>query len=47
MAQKCLWKVSQREKMLQDRGALLKEEGEIVREHKAMHEGNFLSSWLR
>ena len=31
----------------QDRGALPKEEGDIVRECKAMHEENFLSSWLR
>ena len=33
--------------MLQDRGALAKEEGDIVREYKAMHEENFLSRWLR
>ena len=32
--------------MLQDRGALLKEDGDIVREYKAMHENNFPSSWL-
>ena len=36
-----------REKMLQDRGALPNEEGDIVREYKAMHEEHFLSSWLR
>ena len=35
------------EKMLQDRGALLKEGSDVIREHKAMHEENFLSSWLR
>ena len=29
------------------RSALPKEEGDIVRENKAMHEENFLSSWLR
>ena len=44
MAQKGLWNVA-REKMLQDRDALTQEEGDIVREHKGMHEENFLSSW--
>ena len=34
---KGLWNLA-REKMLQDRGALPKEEGDIVREYKAMHE---------
>ena len=33
-----------REKMLQDRGALPKEEGDVVREYKAMYEENFSSS---
>ena len=33
--------------MLQDRGALPKEDGDIVRENKAMHGDNFPSSWLR
>ena len=37
MAQKGLWNLV-REKMLQDRGALPKEEGDVVREYKAMHE---------
>ena len=46
ISQKSLWNVA-REKMLQDRGALPKEEGDIVRECKAMHGDNFLSSWLR
>ena len=32
--------------MLQDRGALLKEEGDVIREYKAVHEENFLNSWL-
>ena len=32
--------------MLQDRGAFPKE-GDVVREYWAMHEENFLSSWLR
>ena len=44
MAQKGLWNLA-REKMLQDRGALPKEEGHVVREYKAMHEENFLGSW--
>ena len=46
MAQKGLWNVA-REKMLQDRGALLEEEGDVVREYKAMHEQNFWCNWLR
>ena len=33
--------------MLQDRPALLREEGDVPREYKAMHEENFPSSWLR
>ena len=32
---------------MQDRGALPKEEGDVTREYKAMHEENFLSSCLR
>ena len=44
MAQKGLWNVA-REKMLEDRGALPKEDGDQLREYKAMHEENFLSSW--
>ena len=46
MAQKGLWSVA-REKMLQDRGTLPREEGDSVREYTAMHEGTFISSWLR
>ena len=46
MAQKGLWNLY-REKMLQDRGELPKEEGDVVREYKAMHEEDFQSSWLR
>ena len=40
-------KVLSRKKMLQDRGALPEEEGDVVREYRAMHEENFLSNWLR
>ena len=46
LAQKGLRNLA-RGKMLQDRGALPKEEGDIVREYKAMYEENFLSSWLK
>ena len=34
-------------KLLQDKGALPKEEGDVAREYKAMHEEHFPSSWLR
>ena len=34
-------------KMPQDRGALPKEEGDVIREYKATNEENFLGSWLR
>ena len=43
MAQQGLWNFV-REKMLRDRGASLEEEGDVIREYKAMHEENFLSS---
>ena len=33
------------EKRLQDRGALPREEGDVIREYNAMHEENFLTSW--
>ena len=46
MEQKGLWNLA-REKILRERGALPKEEGDVVREYKAMHEENVLSSWLR
>ena len=46
MAQKGLWNAA-RKKMLQDRGTLPEEEGDIARECKAMHEENFLNGWLR
>ena len=38
---------SAKERMLGDRGAFLEEDGNRMREYKAMHEENFLSSWLR
>ena len=39
--------ISRKRKMLQDRGALPKEEGDVIIEYEAIHEENFLSSWLR
>ena len=47
VAQKGLWNPARERTMLQDRGALLEEEGDVVREYKAMHADNFLSTWLR
>ena len=46
MAQNGLWNLVG-EKVLRRRGALPKEEGDVIREYKAMHEANFLSSSLR
>ena len=46
MAQKGLWNLV-RENMRQDGGALPKDEGDAIREYKAMHEENFMSSWIR
>ena len=46
MAQKGLRNLA-REKRLQDRGALPREEGEVIMEYHAMHEEKFLSIWLR
>ena len=43
MAQKGPWNLARE----RDRGALPKEEGDVVREYKAMHEEHFVSSWLR
>ena len=36
-----------RRKKLKGKRRVAKEEGDAEREHKAMHEENFLSSWLR
>ena len=46
MAQIGLWKMPKK-KTLEDRGALLKEEGDLVREYKAMQEEHVLDSWLK
>ena len=42
MEQRGLWNLA-KGKILRERG----EEGDAVREYKAMHEENFWSSWLR
>ena len=39
--------ISQERKMLQAGTLLSKEEGDVLREFKAMHEENCLGSWLR
>ena len=46
MVPKCLWNIAEKE-MLKDRGALPKEEGDLIREFKALREEKFLSSCLR
>ena len=46
MAQKRAMECGRR-KMLEDRGALPKEDGDQLRKYKAMHEDNFLDSWPR
>ena len=46
MAQKRSWNIANT-RMLGDGGALPKEDRDLLREHQAMHEENFLSSWLR
>ena len=46
MAQKGLWNLAE-ESLLRDRGALPREEGDLVREYKAMHEENSPSRRLR
>ena len=44
--EKGLWNIAKR-RMLQDRGALPRKDGDVLREYQAMLEENFLSSWLR
>ena len=46
MAQKRLWDIAKK-RMLEDRGALPREDGDLLREYQEMHEENFLSSWLQ
>ena len=40
MAQKALWNITKK-RSLEDRGALPKEEGDFIRDKKAMHEEHF------
>ena len=46
MAQKGLWNLA-KEKIMMEEGELPNEEGDVVKEYKAMHEEDFWSSWLR
>ena len=46
MAEEDVWNIA-KQRMLEDRGALLKNEGDLVSEYKAMYEENLVSSWLR
>ena len=46
MAQKGLWNLA-KDKIMKERGELPNEEGDAVREDKAMHEENFWSNWPR
>ena len=41
-----LWDIAKR-RMLEDRGAVPKEDGDPLGDYQAMHEENFPSSWLR
>ena len=45
-AQKGSWNIAKKS-MLEDRGALPKEDGDLPRECQAMNEANLFSSWLR
>ena len=45
-AQKVLWNIAKK-RLLEDRGALLEEVGDLVRENRAMYEKHSLSSLLR
>ena len=44
-SQKGLWCIAKK-RMLEGRGVVPQEDGNQLREEKAMHEENFLSSWL-
>ena len=48
MAPKEFWKNIANKRMFEDRRAMPREEEkDLIREHKAVHEEKFLSSWLR
>ena len=46
MAQNGLWNIVKK-RMLRDRGAVPKEDGDLLREYQSIHEENFPSIWLR
>ena len=46
MAQRGSWHIAKK-RMLEDRGALPRDDGDLLREYQAMHEESFRSSWLR
>ena len=46
MAETRLWDIAKK-RMLEDRGALPREDGDLLWEYQEMHEENFLSSWRR
>ena len=46
VTRKGLWNIAKK-RTLEDKATLPKEEGDLIREYKAMHEENCLSSWLR
>ena len=41
-----LWNIAKK-RLLEDRGALFREDGDLLREYQAMQKENFFSSWLR
>ena len=45
-SQRVLWIIAEK-RMLEDRGAVPKEDVDLLREYQAMQEEHFLSSWLR
>ena len=46
VAQKGLWNIANK-MLLEDRGPLPREDVDLLCDYQAMHEENFLSSWLR
>ena len=46
LQKKVLWNIAHT-RVLEGRGAVPKEDGDLFREYQAMREENFLSSWLR
>ena len=46
MAPKEMWNIAKK-RMVEDGGAVPKEDGNLLREFEAKHEEHFLNSWLR